>query len=156
MFGFVARDRIIGRAVGVVMSLDDHTHQPRWQRFFHGLPSAGGLGLSRELALTERSPVAKVVPTIRLVTIRRQQARADTIQVAYPSKVSNAWRIDRVSWAWSNEAAGVNGGLPIGCRTISESLQVADFPEALRPWPWQTGRCGRACVCLTRRRQRQR
>jgi signal peptidase I len=38
-FGFVERDRIIGRATSVVMSLDlEHHLVPRWKRFFHGLP----------------------------------------------------------------------------------------------------------------------
>jgi signal peptidase I len=37
-FGFVARERIVGRAMAVVMSLDPESYlSPRWQRFFHGL-----------------------------------------------------------------------------------------------------------------------
>ena len=38
-FGFVDRDRIVGRATAVVMSLDAQKHyQPRWNRFFIKLP----------------------------------------------------------------------------------------------------------------------
>jgi signal peptidase I len=38
-FGFVARDRIVGRATAVVISLDiQDGYQPRWERFFTGLP----------------------------------------------------------------------------------------------------------------------
>jgi len=38
-FGFVGRDRIVGRAVAVVASLDlNHHWVPRWARFFKSLP----------------------------------------------------------------------------------------------------------------------
>jgi signal peptidase I len=38
-FGFVERRRILGRAVAVAVSLDPaNGYQPRWQRFFSGLP----------------------------------------------------------------------------------------------------------------------
>ena len=38
-FGFVSRDVIIARVVGVVFSLDrDNHYAPRWDRFFRGLP----------------------------------------------------------------------------------------------------------------------
>jgi signal peptidase I len=38
-FGFVARERILGRANSVVISLDlDNYYKPRWQRFFTKLP----------------------------------------------------------------------------------------------------------------------
>ncbi len=38
-FGFVARDRIVGRANAVVISLDINNHyRPRWDRFFTWLP----------------------------------------------------------------------------------------------------------------------
>ena len=38
-FGFVARDRIVGRANAVVISLDINDHyRPRWHRFFTWLP----------------------------------------------------------------------------------------------------------------------
>lgn len=37
-FGFVRRDRIVGRATTVVISLDPrHHYAPRWGRFFHSL-----------------------------------------------------------------------------------------------------------------------
>jgi signal peptidase I len=37
-FGFVARERIVGRALGVALSLDrDRWYRPRWGRFFRGL-----------------------------------------------------------------------------------------------------------------------
>jgi signal peptidase I len=37
-FGFVARERVLGRATAVVLSLDPERHlSPRWHRFFHGL-----------------------------------------------------------------------------------------------------------------------
>jgi signal peptidase I len=38
-FGFVARDRIVGRATAVVISLNiQDRYQPRWKRFFTELP----------------------------------------------------------------------------------------------------------------------
>lgn len=38
-FGFVSRDRIVGQALAVVMSMDPNkTLRPRWRRFFTGLP----------------------------------------------------------------------------------------------------------------------
>jgi signal peptidase I len=38
-FGFVGRERILGRATAVVLSLDPANHLlPRWQRFFQWLP----------------------------------------------------------------------------------------------------------------------
>ncbi len=38
VFGFVSRDRIVGRVSRVAVSLDpDHHHAPRWHRFFQGL-----------------------------------------------------------------------------------------------------------------------
>ena len=38
-FGFVARERIVGRATAVALSLDpEHYYLPRWQRFFRSLP----------------------------------------------------------------------------------------------------------------------
>ena len=38
-FGFVDRDRIIGRALAIVASLDiNHHYHPRWERFFTRLP----------------------------------------------------------------------------------------------------------------------
>ena len=38
-FGFVARDRIVGRATAVVISLNIlDRYQPRWERFFTELP----------------------------------------------------------------------------------------------------------------------
>jgi signal peptidase I len=38
-FGFVARDRIVGRANAIVISLDINDHyRPRWERFFTWLP----------------------------------------------------------------------------------------------------------------------
>jgi len=38
-FGFVARDRIVGRANAIVISLDlDNHYRPRWERFFTWLP----------------------------------------------------------------------------------------------------------------------
>jgi signal peptidase I len=38
-FGFVARERILGRATAVVVSLDPGSHlSPRWQRFCQALP----------------------------------------------------------------------------------------------------------------------
>lgn len=38
-FGLVERNRIVGRATSVVISLDIHdSYQPRWERFFHRLP----------------------------------------------------------------------------------------------------------------------
>jgi len=38
-FGFVARDRIVGRATAVVISFNIlDRYQPRWKRFFTGLP----------------------------------------------------------------------------------------------------------------------
>jgi signal peptidase I len=38
-FGFVARDRIVGRATAVVISLNiQDRYQPRWERFFTELP----------------------------------------------------------------------------------------------------------------------
>jgi signal peptidase I len=38
-FGFVTRDRIVGRAVAIVASLDlNHHWVPRWARFFKSLP----------------------------------------------------------------------------------------------------------------------
>jgi signal peptidase I len=38
-FGFVARDRIVGRVTAVVISLDiQDRYQPRWERFFTELP----------------------------------------------------------------------------------------------------------------------
>ncbi len=38
-FGFIARDQIVGRAFGVAISLDrEHYYQPRWDRFFRGMP----------------------------------------------------------------------------------------------------------------------
>jgi signal peptidase I len=38
-WGFAERQRIIGRAVAVVLSLDlEHGYRPRWQRFFTSLP----------------------------------------------------------------------------------------------------------------------
>ena len=38
-YGFVERDRIVGRASGVALSLDpDRTYRPRWDRFFTPLP----------------------------------------------------------------------------------------------------------------------
>lgn len=38
-FGFVKRDRIIGRATAIVISLDiNNNYQPRWKRFFTRLP----------------------------------------------------------------------------------------------------------------------
>ena len=38
-FGFVARNRIVGRANAIVISLDIHDHhRPRWKRFFTWLP----------------------------------------------------------------------------------------------------------------------
>jgi signal peptidase I len=38
-FGLVARDRIVGRATAVVLSVDrDHVYRPRWSRFFTPLP----------------------------------------------------------------------------------------------------------------------
>jgi signal peptidase I len=37
-YGFVPRTAIVGRATGVVISLDpDHSYQPRWQRFFRSM-----------------------------------------------------------------------------------------------------------------------
>jgi signal peptidase I len=37
-FGFVPRERIVGRVSSVAVSLDpDHHNQPRWNRFFHSL-----------------------------------------------------------------------------------------------------------------------
>jgi len=38
-FGFVKRDRIVGRAIDVVISLDiNNKYRPRWERFFSRLP----------------------------------------------------------------------------------------------------------------------
>lgn len=38
-FGFVKRNRIVGRATSIVISLDiNNKHQPRWKRFFTDLP----------------------------------------------------------------------------------------------------------------------
>jgi signal peptidase I len=38
-WGFAERQRIIGRAVGVALSVDpEHSYRPRWQRFFTPLP----------------------------------------------------------------------------------------------------------------------
>lgn len=38
-FGFVERNRIVGRATSIVISLDiKKNHQPRWKRFFTDLP----------------------------------------------------------------------------------------------------------------------
>jgi signal peptidase I len=38
-FGFVNSTQIVGRAIGIAMSLDpDHYYLPRWGRFFHELP----------------------------------------------------------------------------------------------------------------------
>jgi signal peptidase I len=38
-FGFVERDRIIGRATAIALSLDrNHYYRPRWHRFFRALP----------------------------------------------------------------------------------------------------------------------
>lgn len=38
-FGFVARDRIVGRAIGVLASFDQKRHyRPRWDRFFSTMP----------------------------------------------------------------------------------------------------------------------
>jgi signal peptidase I len=38
-FGFVARDRIVGQATSIVISLDINNHyRPRWERFFTELP----------------------------------------------------------------------------------------------------------------------
>ncbi|MCI0631941.1 MAG: signal peptidase I, partial [Phycisphaerales bacterium] len=38
IFGFVARDQIVGKAVGLAFSLDeDNSYLPRWGRFFRGL-----------------------------------------------------------------------------------------------------------------------
>ena len=37
-FGFVAQDQILGRVVGVALSLDrDRHYKSRWERFFQGL-----------------------------------------------------------------------------------------------------------------------
>ena len=37
-FGFVTQDQILGRVVGVALSLDrDRHYKPRWERFFQGL-----------------------------------------------------------------------------------------------------------------------
>jgi signal peptidase I len=37
-FGFVKRDRIVGRAIDVVISLDiNNRYRPRWKRFFSRL-----------------------------------------------------------------------------------------------------------------------
>ena len=39
IFGFIARDQIVGRAFGVAISLDrEHYYQPRWDRFFRPMP----------------------------------------------------------------------------------------------------------------------
>jgi signal peptidase I len=38
-FGFVERDRIVGRATAVAASVDPQRHyRPRWHRFFKPLP----------------------------------------------------------------------------------------------------------------------
>jgi signal peptidase I len=38
-FGFVERDRIVGQATSIVISIDIiDKHQPRWKRFFTDLP----------------------------------------------------------------------------------------------------------------------
>ena len=38
VFGFVPREQILGRAVGLAFSLDHHDHYlPRWDRFFRGI-----------------------------------------------------------------------------------------------------------------------
>ena len=38
-FGFVKRNRIVGQATSIVISLDiNNKHQPRWERFFTDLP----------------------------------------------------------------------------------------------------------------------
>jgi signal peptidase I len=38
-WGYADRDQIVGRAVGVAVSLDpEHSYKPRWGRFFKGLP----------------------------------------------------------------------------------------------------------------------
>ncbi|UCE59641.1 MAG: signal peptidase I [Phycisphaerales bacterium] len=38
-FGCVPRERIVGKATAIVLSLDyDNYYLPRWDRFFHGLP----------------------------------------------------------------------------------------------------------------------
>jgi signal peptidase I len=38
-FGFVPRDQIVGKAVGLAFSLDrDGSYRPRWERFFRSLP----------------------------------------------------------------------------------------------------------------------
>ncbi len=38
-FGFVERNRIVGQATSIVISLDiNNKHHPRWKRFFTGLP----------------------------------------------------------------------------------------------------------------------
>lgn len=37
-FGFLERDRIRGKALGVVISVDRDRYLPRWWRFFHSLP----------------------------------------------------------------------------------------------------------------------
>jgi signal peptidase I len=38
-WGYADRDQIVGRAVGVAVSLDpDKSYKPRWDRFFRGLP----------------------------------------------------------------------------------------------------------------------
>jgi signal peptidase I len=37
-FGFVPRNRIVGRATAIVISLDiENGHRPRWKRFFTAL-----------------------------------------------------------------------------------------------------------------------
>ena len=33
-FGFVTRDRIVGEATGVALSIDWDRHRARWERFF--------------------------------------------------------------------------------------------------------------------------